>query len=827
MKKVIIYMFLISIFLISLQSISAANIAVHPGESIQNAVDQASNGDNITVYDNNKNPYTYKESITINKKINIKSSGKVTIQAKNSSSSVFTVNGKGTGSSIQNFILSQSNYCIIINNANNCIISNNNIMAASLVGIQFYGNMSNSKVSGNNITGVKSTVGNGISFEYGKCTSNNITGNIISNFLNGILFNDNSEKNIVNNNRIYSSGYNGAGIYATDNSRSMQITGNTVTGAEDGIAIEQIGTYTPINYNINANTVSGNKNGFWICLSNSTISHNIANQNKVSGLDIKGKNNLILDNTASNNGNCGITLCEFTTADHNTVSGNTLNNNQAGLNSDSTYTTISNNNISFNTNNGLISTSKHNNIVSNTLKNNKGSAILLIGTYNTIKNNIIQNNVLGLYIQKDTNADYNTITYNNITYNSNGINSASPYSNFTHNNINNNNQNGLINTASHTIIDNNALKNNKGSAILLIGTYNTIKNNILQNNLIGICMQKSADADYNTVSYNNITYNGNGINSASPYSNFTHNNINYNNQTGLTITGEKCNIIENSMNYNKEAGLTITSSNNKVSENRLYNNLYGASFRNFNAATFNFNSVVGNTYQLYTADTKGTLNALNNWWGSNSAPTRVYGLFNVKQWIVLRLTGTATQIIGTTSTITADFTHNSAGVDISTLGHIKDGTTIYFTSTLGTINPTGTTKNGKATATFNPSQIGTAKITSKLDSQTVSTTIITQNAIKSVNLANYAINVSVNKVIKITFNTYIKFGTNALIELKTSSGKLISIIKTISGKILTITPTKVLAKGTKYTLIIHSSSITDLTGKGLPSFVINFTTSKS
>ena len=82
--------------LISLQSINAATITVHPGGSIQSAVNHAANGDTIIVYDNNKHPYTYKQSVVINKKINIRSSGKVTIQAKNSKSSVFTVNKGGS-----------------------------------------------------------------------------------------------------------------------------------------------------------------------------------------------------------------------------------------------------------------------------------------------------------------------------------------------------------------------------------------------------------------------------------------------------------------------------------------------------------------------------------------------------------------------------------------------------------------------------------------------------------------------------------------------------------------------------------------------------------
>ena len=130
---------MLSMCIVSLQTISSANITVYPGSSIRNAVNQASNGDNITVYDNNGTPYTYNESITINKQINIKASGNVTIQDPNTTNPVFTVNSGGSGSSIQNFVMTKSSYCMVINGANNCLISGNNIVAASLVGVQFYG----------------------------------------------------------------------------------------------------------------------------------------------------------------------------------------------------------------------------------------------------------------------------------------------------------------------------------------------------------------------------------------------------------------------------------------------------------------------------------------------------------------------------------------------------------------------------------------------------------------------------------------------------------------------------------------------------------------
>ena len=907
---------MIVMWILSIQSAAAVDIAVHPGDSIQSAVDKASNGDNIIVYGNNKTPYTYKENIFINKKLNIKSSGSVTIESKNTSQAVFTVNNNGAGSSIQNFNMTKSNYCIVINNANNCLISGNNIIGASLVGIQFYGNMNNSKVFNNKITGANPSVGNGISFEYGLATFNNLTGNSISNFLNGILFNNKSTYNTVSNNQINCTGFHGAGIYATDDSKFMRITGNIVTGAEDGIAVQQMGTNTASNYFIDGNTLKANKNGFWILLNNSTISNNNASMNNVSGLDITGQYNLILDNTACYNGNCGITLTGTGNTDYNTVDGNILSYNIAGVNSASQYTTFSNNVISYNTNNGLISTANYVNIICNKIINNNGSGILDIGTNSFIKNNLISYNDLGICLQKATDADYNTVSNNNITNNNNGINSESSYTNFIGNNINFNNINGLVNNANHVIMDSNVIKTNMGTGLLSIGIYNTVINSIITGNNLGICLQKAADADYNlvknnnlscninginsqssyttffnnsinystqngltnnanhvtmdtntilgnketgilsigtwnlinnnkitynnlgicmqkatdadnnTVSINNVNYNTNGINSGSTYSLFKKNNFNYNNQTGIIVTGIGCNIVGNSMSHNKVAGLTITSTGNNVIQNNICYNLYGASFNNINAAIFNFNSVIGNTYQLYGPTvTNGALNALNNWWGLNCAPTKIYGSFDVSQWLVLKLTTVKSQIIGTKSNVTVDLTHNSAGLDTSQSGHVKDGTTITLSSLLGSITSKICTINGTATGIYNAIVVGNAKITANIDSQSIAKYISTLPVIKSVNLEKNAVNVSITKIISLTYNMPIKFGKNVCIELKNSAGKIINIKQSINSNILTIVHST-LSKGTKYTLIIHTGSITDLNNRQLPLYSISFTTAK-
>ncbi len=639
LKKLIVYVFLMCMLLFSIQTISAANITVHPGESIQNAVNGASDGDSITVYDNNNKSYSYNESVSINKKISIKASGNVTIKSKDSSSAVFVVNSGGSGSSIQNFALTNSSYCIMINNANSCTIKNNVISGASLVGIQFYGNVYNSQVIGNTITGVNPDGGNGISFEYGNVTSNTLTGNTISNFLNGIIFNDNSENNTVSNNRVSCTGYTGAGIYTTDNARGMIITGNTVTGAEDGIAVQQMGTNTPTKFNISGNTLTNNKNGFWICLSNSTISNNTATANLVSGLDITGRNNQILNNTASNNGNCGITLANYSDTDYNVVDGNNLSYNQAG------------------------------------------------------------------------------------------INSASNYSNITGNWFSNNKMYGAIVTANHVKVGKNTFLYNDDGGILLIGTYNVVDSNVVNNSSIGIVLQSFGAADYNLIVNNTLNYNNNGINSGCNATNFYNNTLNYNNQTGLTITGSNCYVVGNSMCYNKEAGLTINGINNVVTTNRLENNLYGASFSNHNAATFNFNSVVGNTYQLYSPDTSGTLNATNNWWGSNSSPSKIYGLFNVNPWIVLKLVSSSNKIIiGCVSNITADLTWNSAGEDTDLLYagiFVPDGLIVNFScDSLGFLsNILLMTVNGTATTNFTGSSNGSSIISANVDDQNVSSIV--------------------------------------------------------------------------------------------------------
>jgi len=100
---------------------------------------------------------------------------------------------------------------------------------------------------------------------------------------------------------------------------------------------------------------------------------------------------------------------------------------------------------------------------------------------------------------------------------------------------------------------------------------------------------------------------------------------------------------------------------------------------------------------------------------------------------------------------------------------------------------------------------------------------LTAPVISVVDPVNKAVNVALDKVIKVTYNEPIKAGT-MWIELLNSSGANVPITCTVNGNTLTITPNNYLTNGTKYTVAIHTGAVTDLTGNPAASKVTTFTT---
>jgi len=86
-----------------------------------------------------------------------------------------------------------------------------------------------------------------------------------------------------------------------------------------------------------------------------------------------------------------------------------------------------------------------------------------------------------------------------------------------------------------------------------------------------------------------------------------------------------------------------------------------------------------------------------------------------------------------------------------------------------------------------------------------------------------AVNVPRDKVITVTFNEPIKAGSNWF-ELKSSNGTNIPITTSIKDNKLIISPSTLLAPGTKYTVILHTDSVSDSVGNSLALIGKCFTT---
>jgi hypothetical protein len=112
--------------------------------------------------------------------------------------------------------------------------------------------------------------------------------------------------------------------------------------------------------------------------------------------------------------------------------------------------------------------------------------------------------------------------------------------------------------------------------------------------------------------------------------------------------------------------------------------------------------------------------------------------------------------------------------------------------------------------------------TSAAATVTNGTTIHTNLKVVTANPANNSV-ITKSQTIKIKYNSTIK-SKSPWIELK--NGKTAILTKYyINGSTLCITPTTTLATGIRYSLTIHSNSISDLTGNGNSLYSISFTLS--
>lgn len=129
----------------------------------------------------------------------------------------------------------------------------------------------------------------------------------------------------------------------------------------------------------------------------------------------------------------------------------------------------------------------------------------------------------------------------------------------------------------------------------------------------------------------------------------------------------------------------------------------------------------------------GTLDAKNNWWGTNSDPS-VYtaalsgGPVDVSPWLVLGTTASPSSITaGGSSTVKADLTRNSDGEDTYPGGYVPGGIPVNFSLTGGPgslSSLSGVTASGISSTTYSSSSAGTATVAATVDGQTVDCNVI-------------------------------------------------------------------------------------------------------
>lgn len=157
------------------------------------------------------------------------------------------------------------------------------------------------------------------------------------------------------------------------------------------------------------------------------------------------------------------------------------------------------------------------------------------------------------------------------------------------------------------------------------------------------------------------------------------------------------------------------------------------------------NRFYNNTQGLVMSSSNTLVNATNNWWGKNdtlivstsATPPATYdiwynaGTLIYNPWLVLTVSANPTSIHGgETSTVTADLTKNSDGVDTTTLyggKTVLNGIPVNFSfqgAPLGTLSVnSAVTANGQAVTTFTANAAGTSHIYATVDGQTVGTNV--------------------------------------------------------------------------------------------------------
>ena len=717
---------------------------------IQDAIDDSStsNDDVITLQSG-----TYIENIIINKQLTLMPTpgATPTIQALNPINPVITINSGGTGSiikyltikSIENFTgPNADNFAdlsgVFLNGTSNCTInensflntaegiyldggSNNKIQNNTITNIFAYGislsNTLNNTINGNVITTLPSAANNtctGIFIGFSRY--NLINRNIITNNQFGIYpYGSNNNiitENIIKNNSNY-------GIYLYNSSATINfniISGNGIAGLnnQDNGTVNATnnwwGTNTPtilLNIPSDIHIVSGTvRYDPWLVLNLNCSSIGVTHDNYTSDLTVDlTHNNLGVDTSSIGRVPDGIVINFITTL-------GTIN-----------ATTVTTDGLALVTLNSSVTSGLAN--VTATLDNQTVSVVPRV--FSTIQAAINDNSTYngdsieiedGTYTENIVlNKEVTLVPVNKGTVIVEPLDPSKPVIKVT------------SGGSGSLIQDLNINGVNSAYAIFVDSAHNcSIIGDNITGSQFGIYFNNSTNS---TISENNIANNYNGVYIFnSPNITISSSTVSNNTGNGIYLdTSNSTEISENAILNNKLNGIcTNNSLNTTIFENNILNNALDGIYLNNSSATINFNRIIGNG--MYGTENQGneTVDATNNWWGSNNGPS-VSSLKNVtcNTWLILNINSSYDRSNSSGSyynnLVKADLNHNNQGNDTSPDGKIPDNLPLYFNTTLGTINSTASTKNGEVVVTLNNTVGGTVNVSATLDNQTVATSI--------------------------------------------------------------------------------------------------------
>ena len=268
-----------------------------------------------------------------------------------------------------------------------------------------------------------------------------------------------------------------------------------------------------------------------------------------------------------------------------------------------------------------------------------------------------------------------------------------------------------------------------------------------------------------------------------------------------TITN--CTLINNTANYGgaifNSGVLTV---NGSTLKGNTASTVGGVLYTNGGTTTLNFNRIVGNNpnwSEIYSVSK--IVNANLNWWGSNDNPlVYVNSNVNVTSWMLLHVVAIPNAILnGSNSDVTANMCFDNINSYYDPVnGHVPDGTPVTFIGNLGSFNqPSTALVNGIARSVFTANSAGTGNIGAVVDDQTASAsvTVDAPPVVSSIAPANNAkINVK-GKTITITFSEPIQAGSAYNSITVTGPSGTVSMIPSINGNTLTLTPASNYADG--------------------------------